>query len=150
MALVGASGKDLMRYVVRLEAEIDMRARGCLEKYGREAYAALSRLSRNAAWIVEHVSADEFLDHAWRHHCSGLPIIQQEVQQAEDAARFESLLAANVESVKELTSKIGHGIMCRECKSNDVAIMMRQTCSADEGMSGSALCRGCGARWTFR
>jgi DNA-directed RNA polymerase subunit M/transcription elongation factor TFIIS len=149
-SLEAGGAADPLRYAVRLEASIELGAGGDPARYGRSAYAALARLAVNAAWIAANIPPHELPETPWRRQCTGLAIIQHEVDEADETARFGSLLVDNVESVKARTCKIDRGIACRACKSNDVAITMRQTCSADEGMSGLALCRGCGARWTFR
>lgn len=114
--------------------------------YCEEVYDLLSKLSANGGHIVRTVAAAGVRAAPWRQLCAGLPVIREEEESALAAGRFNELLAQNVESVKTSAAHT-HSVVCSKCGSSDVAVMLRQTRSADEGMSSFANCRKCGARW---
>jgi DNA-directed RNA polymerase subunit M/transcription elongation factor TFIIS len=47
----------------------------------------------------------------------------------------------------EVPHDLRGGMQCRKCGSHDLNVEMRQTRSADEGMTAFITCAGCGHRW---
>lgn len=133
------------RYAVQTEQAILIAAEGDRYVYSELAYATISRMRANGRWITDHVTAAEVHHRPWRELCTGLQVIADEEADKQRAFDFRALIAQNVDSVRAVTK--GEAVICRKCGSSEVAIVLRQTRSADEGMSGFASCRRCGKRW---
>jgi DNA-directed RNA polymerase subunit M/transcription elongation factor TFIIS len=133
------------RYAIQAEQALLLAAEGDHYIYSEMAYAMIARLRANARWIVSNVPASEVHQRPWRELCTGMQVISDEEADKQRATDFRALLAQNVDSVRAVTK--GEAVVCRKCGSSEVAIVLRQTRSADEGMSGFASCRRCGKRW---
>lgn len=132
-------------YAVRAEQAVAIAAEGDDYLYSELAFAVLSRLRANGQWIVDNVAPESVPSASWRELCTGLQVIEDEHADQQRTADFRALLAQNVDSVRAVTK--GESIVCRKCGSSEVAIVLRQTRSADEGMTGFGTCRKCGSRW---
>ena len=135
-----------MRYAVACEHALHVAAADAYD-YSEQAFGAMSKLAANAAWIQRHVPATELPGRTWRELCTGLPVITHEQDADERARAFRCMLAQTVEQVRASTRDRSQSLVCGKCRSTDISVALRQTRSADEGMSGIATCRGCGARW---
>ena len=133
------------RYAVQAEQVMVVAAEGDPYAYSEMTSATIARLRANAAWISAHVPAGEVHERPWRELCTGLQVMADEEADKQRASDFRALLAQNVDSVRAVTK--GEAVVCRKCGSSEVAVVLRQTRSADEGMSGFASCRRCGKRW---
>lgn len=134
-------------YAVACEFSIYMEHIHDPYEYSLAMHDALSKLQSNGPWLVANVPPGDLSRSTWRLKCTGLEVMQKEMETAERAANFRSLLRQNVESVKASTKEGADTVKCNKCGSADVSILLRQTRSADEGMSSFATCQNCGSRW---
>jgi len=133
-------------YAVQVEQALALAAGDDAYVYGELAYACMSRVRANGERIARDIPASQVHERPWRDLCVGLEVIADETAERQRAADFRALLAQNVDSVRSVTTS-GESVVCRKCRSTQVAVVLRQTRSADEGMSGFATCRSCGSRW---
>jgi DNA-directed RNA polymerase subunit M/transcription elongation factor TFIIS len=96
-------------------------------------FGLLSKLACNAPH-VSTFDANTITSRHWVELCKGTPI----------AALVDLQTKAN-ETRHDIES--AGIIQCGACKSNSVSVVLKQTRSADEGMTAFASCGNCGARW---
>jgi DNA-directed RNA polymerase subunit M/transcription elongation factor TFIIS len=134
-------------YAVRLEHEVYIDHIGDVYEYELAMYDGLSKLQANGPWIRANLTPEEMPAASWRQKSTGLEVMAIETETTGRAAAFRALLRQNVESVKASTREGTETVKCNKCGSIDVSILLRQTRSADEGMSSFATCQNCGSRW---
>lgn len=71
--------------------------------------------------------------------------ISQQLENHEE--KFKLMLQDRFEDLQKATEGQDDLITCHKCKSSNVIYNMRQTRSADEGMSAFLCCLKCGANW---
>lgn len=145
--LEGVGANDAIAYAVELEHEVHVTHLGCPYEYRLAMLDVLSKLAANAEWLAANVPPTRFLETNWRVKCTGLRVTAAEQEAAHRSAEFRALLRQNVDSVRANTKEGTEIVKCNKCGSKDVSILLRQTRSADEGMSSFATCQGCGSRW---
>ncbi len=145
--LVGVDPDQALRYAVECEHEIHIAHLGNRYEYRLAMVDTLSKLAANGRWLVENVPASQLGAKHWRTKCTGLEVMATEETAASRARDFRDLLRQNVDSVRANTKEGTETVRCNKCGSRDVSILLRQTRSADEGMSSFATCQGCGSRW---
>lgn len=140
-------GPENARYAVDVEHEIHVANISDPYEYRLAMYDALSKLQANGEWLVKNVPASKIPTTSWRTKCTGLKVMAIETETAAQAAAFRDLLRQNVDSVRANTKTGTETVKCNKCGSTNVSILLRQTRSADEGMSSFATCQECGSRW---
>jgi DNA-directed RNA polymerase subunit M/transcription elongation factor TFIIS len=141
----GPEEGSILSYMWKLEREMLLFSRGNCTAYMHKACQTQYMLSQKGvkAIMAEFPDATQL---AWMDEQHVLPTSFTELCKQRCLEKWHT--ASQLCQIKlEVPEDLQGGMCCRKCKSHNLNVEMRQTRSADEGMTAFITCQQCGHRW---
>lgn len=135
----------ILPYMWKLEREMLVFSRGNCTAYMHKACQVQYMLTQKGiqALMAEFPDATQL---AWLDEQHVLPTSFTELCKQRCLEKWRT--ASQLCQIKlEVPEDLQGGMCCRKCKSHNLSVEMRQTRSADEGMTAFITCQQCGHRW---
>ena len=114
--------------------------------YRVKAMEILTNLKTNLSYLYTNFSPKEVVTMKTADLCQSTKKAMRQTHIESDFERHQQILKEGVQNVDKLQASVGL-LTCSKCKGTQISTELKQTRSADEGMSVFALCLQCKARW---